>query len=69
MWVVGIEGGPLSPIYLFSLSAIENIFASNRMALLMASMSVSVDSFTSFGKSEKARSVMWYPEADAPTSS
>lgn len=56
MWVTSITGGPTSPIYLFSLSAIENIFASSRMALFLASMAVSVDSF------REPRSVVWYPE-------
>jgi hypothetical protein len=61
MWLTSISGGPSSPIYLFDLSGHENILASGRMALLMASMAVSEESFRSFGKSQKARSVMWHP--------
>lgn len=60
MWLTSISGGPSSPIYLFDLSGHENILASSRIALLMASMAVSWESYRSFGKSEKARSVMWH---------
>jgi hypothetical protein len=61
MWLTSISGGPCSPIYLFDLSGHEKVLASSRMALLMASMAVSAESFRSFGKSEKTRSVMWHP--------
>lgn len=61
MWLTSISGGHSSPIYLFDLSGHEKVLASSRMALLMASMAVSKESFHSFGKSEKIRSVMWHP--------
>jgi hypothetical protein len=61
MWLTSISGGPTSPIYLFDLSGHEKVLASSRMALLMASMAVSGESFHSFGKSERMRSVMWHP--------
>jgi hypothetical protein len=63
MWLTSISGGPSSPIYLFDLSGHRNILASSRIALLMASMAVSGESFSSFGNSEKVRSVMWHPDA------
>jgi hypothetical protein len=51
MWLTSISGGPSSPVYLFDLSGHQNILASSRVALLMASMAVSEVSFRSFGKS------------------
>jgi hypothetical protein len=61
MWLTSISGGPSSPIYLFDLSGHEKVLASSRIALLLASMAVSEESFHSFGKSEKVRAVMWHP--------
>jgi len=61
MCLTSISGGPSSPVYLFDLSGHENILASGRIALLMSSLAVSEESFSSFGKSEKAKSVMWHP--------
>jgi len=57
--VTSIKDGPLSPIYLFSLSDMERIFASSRIALLMSSMGISE---VSYGEPDKPSSVMWHPE-------
>jgi hypothetical protein len=62
VWLTSIKGGPSSPIYLFSVTGHEKIFASSGISLLMASMAVSPESFTSFGNSECPQSVMWLPE-------
>jgi hypothetical protein len=62
VWLTSIKNGPSSPVYLFSVTGHEKIFASSRISLLMASMAVSPESFTSFGKSERRHSVMWLPE-------
>jgi hypothetical protein len=59
MWVTSIKGGPSSPIYLYSLSGRKNIFASSRLALLMAAMAVSD---LSFHDNRAVTSVMWHPE-------
>ncbi|MEO5803050.1 MAG: hypothetical protein ABIR24_05935 [Verrucomicrobiota bacterium] len=61
MWLASIED-PSSPIYLYSITWQERFFASSRISLLMASMAVSPESFTSFGKSEQPQSVMWLSE-------
>jgi len=63
VWLTSISGGPSSPVYLFDLSGHENILASSRIALLMASMAVSEQSFSSFGHSGNVKSVMWHPDA------
>ncbi len=59
MWVTSINGGVLSPIYLFHLSGMENMFASSRVELLLASMGVSE---MSYPDAKSKTSVMWYPE-------
>jgi hypothetical protein len=56
-WVTSIKEGPSSPIYLFSLSGMERIFASSRIALLISSMAVSERSWD-----DQPGSVMWHPE-------
>jgi hypothetical protein len=58
-WVTSIKDGPSSSIYLFSLSRMERIFASSRIALLISSMGISE---RSFGDSDEPGSVMWHPE-------
>lgn len=60
-WLTSIAGGPSSPIYLWSLSGRERILASSRIALLMSSMGVAEESFFSFGKGQRPKSVMWHP--------
>jgi hypothetical protein len=64
MWLTSISGGPSSPILLFDLSGHEKILASSRIALLMASMAISDESYTgeSSGKYGTPRSVMWYSD-------
>jgi hypothetical protein len=57
LWVTSIKDGPSSPIYLFSLSDMERVFASSRIALLISSMAVSERSWE-----DEPRSVMWHPE-------
>src|SRR5438067_13834614 len=59
LWVTSIKDGPSAPIYLFDLSWMKRIFASSRIALLISSMAISE---YSCDKSDKPRSVMWYPE-------
>ena len=61
LWVTSSQDGPSSPIYLFSLTGMEKIFASARIALLMTSMAVSAESYNSFGKPDEPHSVMWQP--------
>ncbi|HWD91947.1 MAG TPA: hypothetical protein VG938_06320 [Verrucomicrobiae bacterium] len=57
-WTISVSGGPSSPVYFYSLSGAENIFASSRLALLMSSMAVSEMSYPENGKT----SVMWHRE-------
>jgi hypothetical protein len=59
LWVTSIKDGPSAPIYLFSLTDMERVFASSRIALLMSSMAVSD---YSYDEPDKPRSVMWHPE-------
>src|SRR5438067_11961603 len=57
LWVTSIKDGPSVPIYLFSLSGMERIFASSRIALLISSMAVGECSWD-----DEPRSVMWQRE-------
>jgi hypothetical protein len=66
VWVAAVDNGPLAPIYLLELSAWsgrrpvegeELVFASSRLALLLASMAVSRASY-----GDSPTSVLWYPE-------
>jgi hypothetical protein len=59
LWVTSIKEGPSAPIYLFSLSDMERIFASSRIALMISSMAISE---VSYDDPDEPRSVMWHAE-------